>query len=78
MTEKFYHFAPLLLVVVAFLLQYKIFTTPLQLEKKHREILLEVEARFATISTVNDLKAQLCEMKEKIDKIYDFIVKTYV
>jgi len=45
-----------------------------QLEKKHREILKDAEERFATLSSVKDLKEQFTDMKEKIDKIYDCII----
>ena len=50
--------------------------TPEQLEKKHREILDDVEARFASNASVKDLKEQVCEIKEKVDKIYDYIINS--
>lgn len=59
---------------MVFLIQQRIIVTPEQLERKHREILEDVENRFATLSSVKDLKEQVVDMKEKIDKIYDCII----
>lgn len=73
--DKFVEFAPLIIVVLCFLLQHRLFVTPEELERKHRSILQDVENRFATLHSFNDLKEQFGEMKEKIDKIYDFIIK---
>lgn len=58
-----------------FLIQHKIVVTPEQLERKHREIIEDVEERFVTINSFHDLKEQFSEMKDKIDKIYEQIMK---
>lgn len=58
-----------------YLIQQRIVVTPEQLERKHREILGEVEERFASLSSVKDLKEQVIDMKEKIDRIYEIIIK---
>lgn len=68
------HYSPIIVAVVVFLIQQRIVVTPEQLERKHREILEDAENRFATLSTVRDLKEQFSDMKEKIDKIYDCII----
>ncbi len=75
MLEKFISYSPLIIVVTVFYLQHKIFVTPAELEKKHHEILDIVQARFATAQSVNDLKEQVFEIKNKVDKIYDYIIK---
>lgn len=67
-------YAPLIIALIAFLSQYKIFITPEQLEKKHREIIENVETRFASNQCVSALKEQISDMKSKVDKIYDFII----
>lgn len=74
--DEFVRYSPILIVVAVFLIQQRIVVTPEQLEKKHREILDDAEKKFALLGTVNDLKEQFCDMKEKIDKIYDFIMQS--
>lgn len=68
------HYSPIIIAVVVFLIQQRIVVTPEQLERKHREILEDAEDRFATLNSVKDLKEQFSDMKEKIDKIYDYII----
>jgi len=68
------HYSPIIIAVMVFFIQQRIIVTPEQLERKHREILNEAEDRFATLSSVKDLKEQFTDMKEKIDKIYDCII----
>ena len=72
--ETVINYAPVIVVVLMFLVQERIVVTPEQLEKKHREILKDVENRFATIKSFEDLKDQFTEMKDKIDKIYDCLI----
>ena len=72
--ENLLHYSPILIAVMVFLIQQRIVVTPEQLEKKHREILEDVEEKFVTLHSFNDLKEQFSDMKEKIDKIYDCII----
>jgi len=67
-------YSPVIIVVVMYLIQQRIVVTPEQLEKKHREILDDVENKFATLNSVKDLKEQMGDMKEKIDRIYECII----
>ena len=67
-------YSPIIIVVAVFLIQQRVFVTPEQLERKHREILEEAECRFATNHSVIVLKEQLSDMKDKVDKIYDYII----
>lgn len=69
-------YSPIILVVMTFLIQQRLIVTPEQLEKKHREILEDVESRFASNASVRDLKEQVCEIKDKVDKIYDYIINS--
>ena len=57
-----------------FLVQQRIVVTPEQLERKHREILSDIENRFVSIHSYEDLKSQFSEIKDKIDKIYDCLI----
>jgi len=72
--ENLLHYSPIIIAVIVFLIQQRIIVTPEQLERKHREILKDVEDKFVTINSFRDLKDQFSEMKEKIDKIYDCII----
>ncbi len=72
--EQLLHYSPIIVAIMVFLIQQRIVVTPEQLEKKHREIMEDVEERFVTLHSYKDLKEQFSEMKEKIDKIYDCII----
>ena len=72
--EKFIEFAPIIVVIILFLIQNRLVVTPEQLEKKHREILDDVSKKYATQSIVNELKSQFYDMAEKIDKIYNILI----
>ena len=47
--DIFVNYAPIVVVVLMFLIQERIVVTPEQLEKKHREIIQEVEKRFGRL-----------------------------
>lgn len=72
--ENILYYSPVIIVVLMFLIHERIVVTPEQMEKKHREIIQEVERRFATIDSCEDLKSQIGDMKDKIDKIYDCLI----
>lgn len=67
-------YSPIIIAIMIFFIQHKIFVTPEQLEKKHREIIESVESHFVSVHSFNDLKAQVVDMKDKIDKIYDCLI----
>ena len=72
--DIFVKFSPVILAVSVFLIQQRLVVTPQELERKHREILGDAERKFATLQMVNDLKDQFCDMKDKIDKIYECLI----
>lgn len=72
--ETFLYYSPVIIVVLMFLIQQRIVVTPEELERKHREIINEIERRFVTQNSYEDLKSQFSEIKEKIDKIYDCLI----
>lgn len=72
--DNFLYYSPVIIVVVIFLIQHKIVVTPEQLERKHREILSDIDKKFVTKNSYEDLKSQFSEMKEKIDKIYECLI----
>lgn len=72
--QEFLPYSPILIVVIVFLLSYRIFVTPEQLEKKHRDIIQEIENKFVTKDVVNALKEDIQEVKKKVNDIYDFLL----
>ena len=75
--ENILPYSPIILAVIVFLIQQRIIVTPEQLERKHREILCDIELRYAKLHSLTDLKSQVSEMNDKIDKIYDIVLKSY-
>ena len=86
--EKILEYAPLILAVTMFFINYRIFATPTDLEKKHREIvkeinpekrhrdiLYDVDQKYATKSVVAELQMQIHAMADKIDKIYNILLE---
>jgi hypothetical protein len=86
--EKLIEYAPLILAVTMFFINYKIFVTPADLERKHREIkeeinpekrhrdiLYDVDQKYATKSVVAELQMQIHAMADKIDKIYNILLE---
>lgn len=73
--NSYLDFAPVIVILILFVAQTRIFVTPEALEKKHREIMNECQKRFASVIYIEELKNQWGEIKEKIDKIYDYFLK---
>ena len=76
MANELIPYAPVIVAVVVFLIQSSIFTTPAQLERKHREILDDCEKKFASKIAYEELKEDFKYVKEKLDKIYDWMSGT--
>lgn len=72
--EKFLEYAPIILVIIMFCINYRVFVNPVDLEKKHREILSDIDNKYASKTTVDELKSQFHDMAEKIDKIYNILI----
>ena len=72
--DKFIEYSPIIIVVLMFFIQQKIFVTPEQIQKKHRQNIDENEEKYLTMNTFIDLKEQFSEIKDKIDKIYDLLI----
>ena len=72
--EKIFEYAPLILVLIMFCINYRVFVNPVDLEKKHREILSDIDNKYASKTTVDELKSQFHDMAIKIDKIYNILI----
>lgn len=73
--ETLIKYAPWLVLAFGFFMQYNLFVTPVQLEKTHRDILTEVAEQYATKLENNAMQKQYDDIKVKIDKIYDYIMR---
>lgn len=73
--DTFTKYAPIAIVVIGMIFQWNLFVTPEKLEIKHRQVLMDVANMYTTKEQHNDLKAEINDMKKKIDKIYEVITK---
>ncbi len=72
--EFVYKYTPLLLMCIAIIFQYNLFVTPQMLEHTHREILSEVAQVYITKSEFGNMKEQIGDINQKLDKIYDTLI----
>ena len=68
--------------VILFIISVGIFTTPKQLSETKDKIYSDMETKFkaqeekfATKEIVNALKEDICEVKKKVNDIYEFLIK---
>lgn len=73
--EDLVKYAPWLIVGFMFFVQYNVFVTPSQLERRTLEIYQYVSVKYATKEQTDDLKKSLVDIQQKIDKIYEKIIK---
>lgn len=81
--EFFEQYAPYIVIIILFIIQNNIFVRPEALERKHREILKEVEESFeskyveinAYKEFQNHIYSKLDEVKEQNDEIKALLMK---
>jgi len=74
--NEYLPFAAVIIAVLGFCIQFGMFVRPVELEKKHREIMEESYKKFASINMVEDMKAEFKEIKSKIDQIYEILMRS--
>jgi len=74
--NEFLPVAAVIIAVVGFCIQFGMFVRPVELEKKHREIIEESYKKFASINMVEDMKMEFKEIKSKIDQIYEMLMRS--
>lgn len=67
MEEKIAEFAPIIIVILAFIWQHNVFVRPEQLEKKHREILDDVKKDFVELNAYKEFQNHVLKEFEKIN-----------
>ena len=58
--------APIIVVVLLFIWQNKIFVTPEQLEKKHREILDDMKKNYVELNAYKEFQTHIYSELEKV------------
>ena len=82
MEEKIVEYAPILIVALGFIWQNNIFVKPEQLEKKHREILGDVDRNFSgkyvELNAYKEFQAHIYSELKKVasgvDDLKDFLI----
>lgn len=59
-------YAPIIVVVLLFIWQNKIFVTPEQLEKKHREILDDMKQNYVELNAYKEFQTHIYSELEKV------------
>jgi hypothetical protein len=72
--ETVLEYSVLTIVVIVVLRWFNLIVTPERLEKKHREILKEVEVKFVTWQTFNEFKNQFKLVQDEVHALYEHIV----
>lgn len=72
--DTFIEYAPLVIVVLFVMYVFKVVVTPEQLEKKHREIVNEVENKFVTWAAFKELKDQFKNTQDEVHAIYEHFI----
>lgn len=68
--DKFAEFAPLIVIILLYIRQNNLFIKPEQLEKKHREIIEEIEAKIRNkYVEVNAYKEFQNHIYSKLDEL---------
>ncbi len=66
--EKILEYAPIIIVLIVFLLQHKIFVTPEQLSETKSEFMEHISDNYVSLQTYRDNRASLENRIEKIDQ----------
>ena len=75
MEQYIIQYSPFVLMLFMFLMQFRVFVTPEQLEKKHREILKSMQQDFVSKSNMAELDKRLSSIENKTDMILTHILR---
>lgn len=82
--KEFMGYAPVIIVILMFIWQNNVFVRPEQLEKKHREIIKEVETeikdKYVEINAYKEFQnrvySELAKVSDGINELKDFLMKS--
>ncbi len=76
--DKIIEYAPIIIVLTMFFVQYKIFVTPNQLSTTLNALEEKLDKKFVHKEVhdlaISEMKEDIAEIKEKIDKMYERIM----
>ena len=77
--DKFIEYAPIIIVVIGVIISYKVFVTPVDMEKAFNIFEHRMENKFvlkeAHNIAISEIKSDIQAINEKLDKIYDILIK---
>lgn len=77
--DKFIEYAPIIIVVIGFIISYKVFVTPVDMEKAFNIFEHRMENKFVLKEThniaISEIKSDIQAINDKLDKIYDILIK---
>ena len=77
--DKFIEYAPIIIVVLGFIISYKVFVTPVDMEKAFTTFEHQMENKFVLKEShdiaISEIKCDIQAINEKLDKIYDILIK---
>lgn len=72
-------YAPIIIVVIGFIISYKVFVTPVDMEKAFNIFEHRMENKFVLKEThniaISEIKSDIQAINDKLDKIYDILIK---
>lgn len=79
--DKFIEYAPTIIVVIGFLIAYRVFVTPRQLSDELDNFETKLDTKFvhkeAYDIVTSRLEQDVSDIKTKIDKIYEIIMERH-
>ena len=72
--DKWVEYAPYILIIIMFLTNYKVFVTPKDLDNELDKRLEKYVLKETYNVAVNEIKQDIAEIKDKIDKMYDKLI----
>ena len=72
--DKYIEFAPVIIVVMGFFIAYKVFITPADLQRELKALDDKYVQKEVHDYAIQELKDDIAEIKEKVDKIYDKLI----
>lgn len=74
MENVFIEWAPIIIVVLVFLLKNQIFVTPTQLLKVKEEIIAQIKSEYASKELAEEIKKDIQEIKDQLQNLTNHLI----